>query len=365
MAAGDNNYVVGRGRLYFDKFAPQTKVGTGELYFGNTPELSTTQSEDTLDHYSSEGGLRVKDASVSLQVDSSGSFQCDNINGDNLALWFRGTKSTTVQAAAASLAETFAGVKLGRWLQLGRTTARPMGARKATVTAVIADAVKATGTLTALTAGTAADTITINGVTITIVAAGAVGNQVNVASSITNLAQSIKALINSNPTSFGVVATGAAAVLTLTAIAAGASGNAITLVETGLSTSVSGATLTGGSGVPLAATNYTLDDARARVFIRYDAPDVQDDDAITVEYSLAADSEEVVTAAGVAITGALRFIADNPEGENRDYFWPYVRLTPDGDLSLKGDEWQTVTFNFEILKLNELTERQYISKPSA
>ena len=73
--AEEMNYVVGRGRLFFGQFRPSTRVARGQLYFGNTPALSLSQNEDTLDHYSSEGGVRVKDASVSLQNDSSGSFQ--------------------------------------------------------------------------------------------------------------------------------------------------------------------------------------------------------------------------------------------------------------------------------------------------
>jgi hypothetical protein len=96
-----NNYVVGRGRLFFGQFLKGTRTPQGQLYFGNTPELSLSQDEDTLDHYSSEGGVRVKDASVSLQTDSSGSFQCDNISDANLALWFRGLVQSRIEAGSA------------------------------------------------------------------------------------------------------------------------------------------------------------------------------------------------------------------------------------------------------------------------
>jgi hypothetical protein len=69
-----------------------------------------------------------------------------------------------------------------------------------------------------------------------------------------------------------------------------------------------------------------------------------------------------VIAQNEIIEGRMIFISDNAAGENRDYIWPYVRVRPDGDLALKGDDWQAMTFNGEVLKLNDSTERQYIIK---
>jgi hypothetical protein len=102
----ENNYVVGRGRLFFGQFKPSTRVPKGQRYLGNTPELSLSQSEDTLDHYSSEGGIRVKDASVTLQNDSSGSFQCDDISPENLALWFLGEVVARIEAGSTRASGT-------------------------------------------------------------------------------------------------------------------------------------------------------------------------------------------------------------------------------------------------------------------
>ena len=33
-----------------------------------------------------------------------------------------------------------------------------------------------------------------------------------------------------------------------------------------------------------------------------------------------------------------------------DYFFPAVSLSPNGDFALKGDEWQQIPLNVEILK---------------
>jgi hypothetical protein len=56
-----NNYVIGRGKLYWDQFLTGTQTPTGQRYLGNTPALSMTSAYQNLDHYSSDFGLRVKD----------------------------------------------------------------------------------------------------------------------------------------------------------------------------------------------------------------------------------------------------------------------------------------------------------------
>lgn len=361
-----NNYVVGRGRLFFGQFAPNTRRARGELYFGNTPELSLSQDEDTLDHYSSEGGVRVKDDSVTLQTDSSGSFQCDNINGPNLALWFRGEVTSRVEAGSEP----------------------------------------ATGTITfANAAPVAGDSVTIGGNKITFVAAGdvPVGMEVRTGATIGASATNLADFIIQNSAALGVTASANAAVTTITAILPGADGNAITLAKvaaTPANITVSGANLAGGSDVEETLTNvqkgrwyqlgvsaenpqglnnigsvsidgieqddeaanFRVESATGRIYIHSDAPGINEGADLAVSYGVTPGVQEVVIAKGDTIEGALRFIANNAKGANRDYYWPMVRLTPDGDFDLKGDDWQAITFNFEILKRDEVTERQYITK---
>lgn len=73
----------------------------------------------------------------------------------------------------------------------------------------------------------------------------------------------------------------------------------------------------------------------------------------TVNWSAAASTRsQVVVGDGTTVEGALRFISFNPTGPRRDYLWPYVQLRADGDLALKGDEWQQLSFAFDILKLD-------------
>jgi hypothetical protein len=251
------NYVVGRGKLYFDKFLTGTKTVSGnERYLGNSPELSMSQDEETLDHYSSDSGIKVKDATVELQNDASMSFALDDISKENLALWFRGEAQDNALAAVVGATTTVDAVSKGSYIQLGLTAGNPIGSRN-------------------------------------------VSNVV-----VTNVTQA----------------------------------NAVVVM----------------------AGNYEVDAVTGRVYVLDDAPDIDEDDELSIAYDSALGTEEVVIAQNEIIEGRMVFIADNAAGENRDYIWPYVRVRPDGDFSLKGDEWQQMSFGGEILKLNDSTERQYI-----
>lgn len=126
-----------------------------------------------------------------------------------------------------------------------------LGSRNAAIAMTIDDgtAAAATGTVTLSGAGTAGDTVVINGVTLTAVASGAVNNQWNVGASATASAANLAAAIvaSTSPLVSGTVtASSLAGVVTLTAAAVGLLGNAVTLAATGAGTA-SGARLTGGT----------------------------------------------------------------------------------------------------------------------
>ena len=353
-----NNYVVGRGRLFFGQFRPGTRKPNGQLYFGNTPELSLAQDEDTLDHYSSEGGVRVKDASVTLQNDSSGSFQCDNISDANLALWFRGEILKRIEAGSGSATGSF----------------------------TFANAVPVDG-----------DKLTIGGQDIVFKAADPIGMQVLIGATLAATAVNLANFINDTP-SLGVTANAAGSVVNLTATGAGSGGNDLTLARTFATPAngtVSAATLAGGTDVteklegvrrgrwfqlgtsdsnPQGVRNvanvsiagvsddsFEVEGPTGRIYLSMEADDIVDGGSLDVTYGVAAAVEDIVIAKGESIEGEMQFIANNAAGTNKDFFWPYVRLTPDGDFSLKGDDWQNMTFNFEILKRSAIVERQYIT----
>lgn len=251
-----NNYVLGRGKVYFNRFAAGTTTPIdGERYIGNTPEFNTTSAEDTLEHYSSDGGLKVKDKSVTLQINRTGSFTTDNIDQDNLALLFSGTAATVTQAAATAQTQRVVGQK-GRYYQLGVSASNPAGVRNVT-NVVVKD--------TATTPAT------------------------------------------------------------------------------------------------IAATNYTVDLVLGRVYFKDDATGITNGTNYDITYDVTASTFEQVISKNDTVYGSIRFIADNAVGQNRDFYLPYVKLAPNGDYALKGDEWQQISFNMEILKLNDTVEAMYVN----
>lgn len=253
-----NDYVVGKGRLYFDRFPENARVGAGLRYLGNTPALTVSRSATVLDHYDSDAGIKQKDDSIDIQTDAAGKFQCDNITGDNLALFFGGDASKVVQTASASaLTETITATR-DSYFRVGRTVENPAGLRS------LADFTATAGT-TALDE----DDFEFNPNT---------------------------GLLYIKPTSTAVPGTGA---------------------------------------------------------------------ELTLSYKTTASSNIQVVERGTAIYGELYFESDNPRGRNRDFLWPYVKLTADGEMALKGDTWMVMAFNFEILRLNDSSQRVYITERAA
>ena len=278
MNLAANNYVVGRGRMFFGQFAAGTNtVKEGELYFGNTPELTLTGDTQTLDHYSSESGMRELDESVLLELTQGGKFTTDNISQENVALFFLGDHEKTTQSQQTGVKELIPTLKRGRTFQLGTSTDNPTGVR-------------------------------------------------NIKNVVVGVADSSVS-----------VSTGAGDISSIPGVSV----------------------LTANSG------NFELDLELGRIYIEPDAGDIADGQQMIVSFDVEAQVREQVIGKGNIIYGCLRFIADNPVGANKDLFFPKVTLQPDGDYSLKGDEWQKIGFAFKALRLNAATQRVYTDVRSA
>lgn len=247
--AKQNNYTLGRGKLYFARFKPGTTTPGGERYLGNTPEVSFSSDSQRLDHYNSDSGVRNKDASVLLQMDYAGGFSLDDIQFENLAMLFLGNSGVETVAAKTAQTETFTNVMPKLTYQLGTTASTPTGTRNVTVASV-------------------KDSTT-----------------------------------------------------TSTTYAAG--------------------------------TDYVVDEATGRITI-LEGTTIPADGGITVEWASEAYTQEFAVSDADTIEGQLRYVADNPMGENIDYLLPWVQITPDGDYALKGDDWQVMNFTLAILKKGDL-----------
>lgn len=127
----NKNYTLPAGKVYFGPYIPGTRAvaDDGDIYLGNTPELTLAADSDTLDHYDADGAARYKDDSVILEANRTGTLTCDHISPMILAMMFGGQHVTTTQAAIADGAQTIEGAKRGVRYQVGRTAANPAGVR--------------------------------------------------------------------------------------------------------------------------------------------------------------------------------------------------------------------------------------------
>ena len=130
-----------------------------------------------------------------------------------------------------------------------------MGGSKSAKVALSVNAVKASGTIT-LSSHVNADTVTVNGIVFTCKTSGATGNEYNVGADDTATAVNLAAALNANTTLDGmIVATSALGVVTVTALAPGELGNAVTLAISAHG-SVSAARMAGGTNGAATATHY-------------------------------------------------------------------------------------------------------------
>lgn len=111
--------------------------------------------------------------------------------------------------------------------------------------------------------------------------------------------------------------------------------------------------LDGAGGTPILpedGDNYTIDLATGRLYIPAGSAAVGV--ICTADYNTTnASWGEVTSNDDGAAEGALRFVADNTFGENRDYYFPSVVLGPNGANTLKSrTEGQALGFDFSILK---------------
>jgi hypothetical protein len=105
LAPNTENYMLGRGRIYFNKFDANGNP-TGWLDLGNAPAFAVGLTTDKLEHYSSRSGLRVKDKTVIMGIDVALKFTLDEFSVENLNLAFLGNIEDFLQTAGSATDES-------------------------------------------------------------------------------------------------------------------------------------------------------------------------------------------------------------------------------------------------------------------
>lgn len=134
MATKSNNYSLGKGEVYLAAFKTGTQTPDGYRFVGNCPDFSVKVTSKTLDHFSSTGGIREKDDQATLDTERTAGITTDNLDMDNLAMFFLGESLTSILAGTVTVpTETLADIKIGYIYPLG-TASYPQGARGLDVT---------------------------------------------------------------------------------------------------------------------------------------------------------------------------------------------------------------------------------------
>lgn len=86
LASNEQNYSIGKGRLFFDQFSPTTGARTGELDLGNTDPFEITVAFTKKEHMSSRAGARIIDDIAYTEKKVSVKFTLEEKSIENLLL---------------------------------------------------------------------------------------------------------------------------------------------------------------------------------------------------------------------------------------------------------------------------------------
>jgi hypothetical protein len=109
-----------------------------------------------------------------------------------------------------------------------------------------------------------------------------------------------------------------------------------------------------GSVTKTEGTDYVVDMEQAYV-IPLVGGSIAPGDDILVSYKTKTSTRNIVVAANTEVEGTLRYRSYNAEGENMNWFMPYVKLTVDGEIQLKSaDAFAEIPFTVEVLERDGL-----------
>lgn len=89
-----STYVLGRGKMYFSEILTDG-TPAGYRFVGNCPEVTATVESENYEHFRSTQGLRVKDLDIIIQQSINWTAALENMNKDNLGIFFSATEDTS------------------------------------------------------------------------------------------------------------------------------------------------------------------------------------------------------------------------------------------------------------------------------
>lgn len=320
-APNTDNYTLGKGVVFFDQLV--SSVYQGERDLGNAPAFTFNIALEKLEHYSSRGGLKAKDKEIISQITPGLAFTLDEINKENLALLTLGNTTTVTQALGSADAEVVtAPVVLGNRVDLANRAiiSHTLPYDGGTVIFVVGEVVTGAGGAT--------------GVVVSVTGTAATGTLVVARTNTTDFVDD-EAITGDG--------SGAAEV-------ASATGGTQNTSTPGILVQDSTDTTTYVSGTDYEVDITLSDDDIGRIRIIEDGS-ITAGETLHVTYQYDAMTyTNIAMFANTQVVGKLRFVSDNPAGNQQELEVWSVSLTPSGDTAMIGDDWSTLGFVGEILK---------------
>jgi len=302
----ENKYTIPKGNVLFNQLLDGVYQGFRPL--GNCPGFDLTVAVTTLEHTNSQGGLEVTDFKQATKIVRSAKITCDNMDIENQKLFISADDATITQTSTPVTDYNIALANSGRTYQLGASTSNPAGVRGVSSVAVrIAegDGAAARANTTAYAKGDFYVPATPNSHYYVCTVAGTSAG---------------------SPPSFSTTGT------------TFADGTA-TFKDLGLIIVPSTTDVNYKLDADLALLSIVASGtiAAASAFVASLGVDGLDGIGLNVDYTPAANSRTQLTTSTLAqLDGQLKFIADNPYGDNQDVFIPNASLSANGSLPFVG-----------------------------
>lgn len=120
------DYQLGRGIVYFGRLDATTGKPLEWRDVGNAPAFTLSIESEKLEHQSSRTGLKVTDKEVEISRKTNINVTLDEINHQNLAIFFSGSNSIFTNPAVAGFAEwtmvPAPGILRGNWYDITNST---------------------------------------------------------------------------------------------------------------------------------------------------------------------------------------------------------------------------------------------------